>query len=156
MRQSVIEEVHDNIIIGNRLFVQRFKKSFKVEGLEQIPEGAERANAKLVLHITGYMEIKKRKQTGKSVGLDFGIKDNIIDSEGNTYNWTFPETKRFKKVSKKMNRLYAQGKKRTKNHERRRKILDKEYEKIGNKKRDEKNKFVAKIRKRERCDSCSG
>ncbi|MDR2150546.1 MAG: hypothetical protein LBO67_06985 [Spirochaetaceae bacterium] len=35
------------------------------------------------------------------------------------------------------------GKKRTKNHERRRKILNKEYEKIGNKKRGEKNKFVA-------------
>ncbi|MDR2149671.1 MAG: hypothetical protein LBO67_02390 [Spirochaetaceae bacterium] len=30
---------------------------------------------------------------------------------------------------------------------RRRKILDKEYEKIGNKKRDEKNKFVTKIGK---------
>ncbi|MDR2150648.1 MAG: transposase [Spirochaetaceae bacterium] len=44
-----------------------------------------------------------------------------------------------------MNRLYAQGKKRTKNHEKRRKIVDKEYEKIDNKKRDEKNKFVAKI-----------
>ncbi|MDR2150554.1 MAG: hypothetical protein LBO67_07025 [Spirochaetaceae bacterium] len=35
-----------------------------------------------------------------------------------------------------MNRLYVKAKKRTKNHERRRKILDKEYEKIGNKKKD--------------------
>jgi hypothetical protein len=34
-------------IIGNKLFVQGFKKPFRVEGLEQIPEGAERANAKL-------------------------------------------------------------------------------------------------------------
>jgi hypothetical protein len=55
-----------------------------------------------------------------------------------------------------MNRLYAQGKKRTKNHERRRKILDKEYEKMNNRKQDAKNKFVAKIRERERCDSGSG
>ncbi|MDR2150598.1 MAG: hypothetical protein LBO67_07275 [Spirochaetaceae bacterium] len=47
-----------------------------------------------------------------------------------------------------MNRLYAKGKKRTKNHERQRKILDKEFEKIGNKKRGEKNKFIAKIGKR--------
>jgi putative transposase len=44
-----------------------------------------------------------------------------------------------------MNRLHAKSKKRTRNHERRRKIVDKAYEKIGNKKRDEKNKFVAKI-----------
>jgi hypothetical protein len=76
-------------IIGNRLFVQGFKKPFRLESLEQIPEGAEKANAKLVLHITCYMEKKKQEQTGKSVGLDFGIKDNIVDSDGNRYNWTF-------------------------------------------------------------------
>jgi transposase len=53
-------------------------------------QGAERANAKLVrkafgsyLHITCYTEKKKREQTGKSVGLDFGIKDTIIDSKEN-------------------------------------------------------------------------
>ncbi|MDR2149567.1 MAG: hypothetical protein LBO67_01840 [Spirochaetaceae bacterium] len=44
-----------------------------------------------------------------------------------------------------MNRLSVKSKKRTKNHERRRKIVDRAYEKIGNKKRGEKNKFVAKI-----------
>jgi hypothetical protein len=36
--------------------------------------GAERANAKLALHITGYTENKKREQTEKSGGLDFGDK----------------------------------------------------------------------------------
>ncbi|MDR2150633.1 MAG: hypothetical protein LBO67_07455 [Spirochaetaceae bacterium] len=46
-----------------------------------------------------------------------------------------------------MNRAYAKRKKRTKKHERRWKILDKEYEKRGNKKQDAKNKFVSKIGK---------
>jgi transposase len=139
-------------IVGNRLFAQGFKKPFKLEGLEQMPEGAGKANAKLVrkpsgyyLHITCYGEKGKRERTGESVGLDFGIKDTIVDSDGNAYNRTFPETKRLKSVSKKMNRLYAKGKKRTKNHERRRRMLDKEYEKTGNRKRDAKNAFVAKV-----------
>jgi hypothetical protein len=69
--------------------VQGFKKPFRIEGLEQIPEGTERADAKLVLHITGYTENKKREQTSKSIGLDFGIKDNIVDNEGNIYNRAF-------------------------------------------------------------------
>jgi putative transposase len=68
-----------------------------------------------------------------------------VDSEGKRYNWEFPETKRLKKVSRKMNRHYTKNKKRTKNHERRRRIRELEYERLGNKKRDARNKFVAKV-----------
>jgi putative transposase len=84
-------------------------------------------------------------------GLDFGIKDNIADSDGNKYNWVFPESRRAKKLSKKLNKTRAagkkSGKKKSKNSWKRQELLALEYEKIGNKKRDATNKFVSKLNK---------
>jgi hypothetical protein len=55
----------------NRLFGQGFKKSFRLEGKER----RRQTQTGYYLHITGYR--------GKNVRLEFRIKDNIVDSEGN-------------------------------------------------------------------------
>jgi transposase len=139
---------------GKTFFLQGFKKSFKLEGIRQIPAGAEFANARLVrkpsgfyLHITVFVEKAAREHTGKAIGLDFGIKDNIVDSNGECHNWSFPETRRMKRVSRKLNRAYARkkGGKKSGNDRKRQAVLALEYERLGNRKRDARNKFIAEL-----------
>jgi transposase len=128
--------------------LQGFRKDFKVMGLNQIPVGAEFANANLVrkasgyyFKITCYIEKVKKELTNRVIGLDFGIKDSIVDSDGNRYNFQFPESKRIKEISRKFNKV----KKGTKRHSRLYNQLQKAYEKNTNKKTDARNKFVSKL-----------
>lgn len=98
-------------IEDNYISIQGFKKHFKVLGLHQIPKESEFANANLIrkpsgyyLKITCFLPKEEKIKTDKSIGLDFGIKDNITDSNGIKYNFLFPETKRIKQVSRKFNK----------------------------------------------------
>lgn len=132
----------------NYVFIQGFKKHFKVLGLDQIPEQAELANANLVrkpsgyyLKVTCFVPKEQKLESGKSIGLDFGIKDNITDSNGNKYNFYFQESKQLKKVSRKLNRC----KNGSSNRYRTKLQLQKQYEKLTNKKKDKKNKFVSNL-----------
>jgi len=124
------------------------RKRFKIMGLNQISENADMADAILIsrngdyyLKITCFVPKEERVGTGKSVGLDFGIKDNIVDSDGNRYNFQFSEPKLLKKVSKRLHRK----KKGSKNRFKQKFLLNKQYEKLINKKKDVKNKFVSKL-----------
>jgi putative transposase len=130
------------------IFIQGFKKHFKVKGFNQIPENAEFANANLIrrcgnyfLKVTCFLPKEEKARTGKSVGLDFGIKDSVITSDGNKYLFQFSETKQLKKVSRKLHKakLGSSNRYKIKNK------LQKEYEKISGRKKDCKNKFVAKL-----------
>jgi transposase len=124
------------------------RKQLKVNGLDQIPEDAEVANAILIsrngnyyLKIICFVPKEERAKTGKLIGLDFGIKDNIVDSDGNTYNFQFPEPKLLKKAGRTLNKK----KKGSKNRNKQKLLLNKQYEKLSNKKKDAKNKFVSKL-----------
>jgi len=124
------------------------RKCLRVIGLHQIPENADIANANLIsrngnyyLKITCFVSKEERIKTGKSIGLDFGIKDNVVDSDGNKYNFQFSESKSLKKVSRRLNRK----KKRSRNRFKQKFLLNKKYEKLTNKKKDAKNKFVSKL-----------
>lgn len=136
--------------IDNKLKIQGNKKLFKINGLKQIPIEAEFANAQLIrkpsgyyLHVICYIQRKEIKKNAFGIGFDFGIKDNIIDSFGNKYNFRFEETQRLKKASRNTNRHYAKiGKTTHKSN----KIIKQEYEKIQNKKKDAKNKFISKLK----------
>ena len=128
--------------------IQGFKKHFKVLGFKQIPENAEFANATLVkkcgeyyLKLTCFLPQERKKVVNKSIGLDFGIKDSVITSQGDKYFFNFPETKQLKKESRKMNKKV----KGSNNRYKQKLKLQKEYNKISNKKKDCKNKFVSKI-----------
>lgn len=128
--------------------IQGFKKDFKVIGLKQIPEDADFANATLIrkskdyyFKITCFVEKKKKIQVNNAIGLDFGIKDNVIDNFGNKYNFMFPETKQIKKCAKKV----SKKKKGSKNKYKARLRLQKAYEKNNNRKKDVKKKFVSTL-----------
>lgn len=143
-------------IIGNYLKLQGYKNKFKINGTQQIK--GEIANANLIKKSSGYyinittFEDKEEKKYNKDfIGFDFGIKDNLIDNNGNRYNFVFKETNKLKKYSKKLNRLERLRKKHNiKNSNRKLKIkekLKKQYEKQNNKKKDTINNFINNLKK---------
>jgi len=124
------------------------RKSLKAIGLLQIPKEAEIANSNLTqrngdyyLKITTFLPKEERIKTEKFIGLDFGIKDSITDSDGNKYNFQFPEPKQLKKAQREVSRK----RKGSNNRNKQKLVLNKQYEKITNKKKDARNKFVSKI-----------
>jgi len=133
--------------------LQGFKKPFRVRGLKQIPKDAEIANGKLLhkpsgyyLAVTCYIPKAERKLTGKEIGFDFGIGTHITDTEGNKNNWNFQETKRHKRIQRKVNKTYKPGQKSSKNREYRKHLCRLEHEKLSNRKKDAVKKFVSKIK----------
>ena len=135
--------------------VQNIRKPFRVRGLEQIPENAETANAKFIrkasglyFHITCYIPKEEKVLPAKSVGIDFGIGDNLVFSDGRApVNICVPESKGTKLASRRMNKaLSHNGNKKGRNHFRRRQKLRKAYEKDKNKRKDLANKTVHEIK----------
>jgi putative transposase len=124
---------------------------FKVSGLNQIRPEFELANAVLLRKPSGYyfkitiFRPQKNVQRSGEIGLDFGIKDAIVDSNGVKYNWKF-ETKKIKRDHKRVSRKKKGSKNRRKAIQR----LQKSYENVNNKKDDASNKFVASLQKYEK------
>jgi len=137
-------------IQNGRIRVQLLKKTLPVMGLEQIPSGCEFANANFIrkpsgyyVQVTTFQPKVSRIKTGREVGLDFGIKDNIVTSDGKRFNIKVPETQRLKKLQKRFNKKKKGSKQRYKvQHQ-----IKKEYEKIGNQKQDQINKIVFYLNK---------
>ena len=133
--------------------IQNIRKSFKVHGLEQIPPEAEITNAKLIrkasgfhLHVTCFVPKVPYVQTGSKVGIDFGIGHNLTLSDGKTIDICVPESKGVKLASKRQNKGYKRnGQKKTNNHYRRVKRLQRAYERDRNRKIDKANKVVHEI-----------
>lgn len=136
------------ILDNNYIKIQGLKQQLKVNGLKQIPQESEIANANLIrrnnnfyLKVTCFLPRVKKIKTNRVIGLDFGIKNNIIDSDGNKYNFQFPESKQLKKISKKLHRAKLGSKNRYKVKCK----LNKTYTKLTNQKKDVKNKFISKL-----------
>ena len=64
----------------------------------------------------------------------------MVDSNGNKYSFQFPESKQLKKAQRLLSR-----KQKGSNRYKQRLILAKQYEKVTNKKKDVRNKFVSKL-----------
>ena len=138
----------------SRIRVQGLRQKFKVRGLQQIPENAEIANAKFIrkpsglyFHITCYVPKEEKILPHRSVGIDFGIKDNLVFSDGTEpVNIRVPESKGTKLASERMNKaLKKNGGKKGKNHFKRVQDLRRSYEKTDNRKKDLANKTVHDI-----------
>lgn len=133
---------------SKQISIPGFRK-LSVYGLEQFisfPE-YEIANANLVRKASGfYILISvcipkssiKREKTNKTIGLDFGIKDNIITSDGLKYNCNKQEDDYLKFLQRKLSKK-VKGSKR---YYRCLNQLKKEYEHLNNQRKDECNKFV--------------
>ena len=138
----------------SRIRVQGIRKPFKVRGLEQIPENAEIANAKFVrkasglyFHITCYVPKEEKHIPHRSVGIDFGISDNLVFSDGrDPINICVPESKGTKLASRRMNKaLSHNGNKKSNKHFKRKNKVRKAYEKDKNRRKDLANKAVHEI-----------
>ena len=138
----------------SRIRVQGIRKPFKVRGLEQIPENAEIANAKFVrkasglyFHITCYVPKEEKCIPHRSVGIDFGISDNLVFSDGrDPVNICVPESKGTKLASRRMNKaLSHNGDMKSNKHFKRKNKVRKAYEKDKNRRKDLANKAVHEI-----------
>ena len=125
----------------------------KVHGLKQFPEGAEYANAKLVkrpsgyyVHITIYVPKEENKvQPGTSIGIDMGVKTGLTLSDGSKITTVFEEPERLRRLRRKLSRQ----KKGSNKYQKTWNLINKELEKLSNKKNDAANKLVHELAKNE-------
>lgn len=143
------------IIDGKYIKVQNIKGKIKVDGLNQIPEYAEIANARLIRkHDDYYLRIvtytfktdlaeEKKERTvptdNSAIGIDFGIGRQLTFSNGIFVEYNIQPTKRLKRLHHQL----AKTQKGSKNRRKAISKLQKEYEKISNQKQDIKNKLVS-------------
>ena len=138
-------------IYGNkRVKIQGVSGKIIVNGLDQFSDipNIEIANAKILNKPDGYYiaittyqnidDLHKKEYIGEEIGIDFGIKSNITLSNGKTFNCSIGETKRLKRLQRKMTRQQKGSNNRYKT----RRLIRKEYQKIDNKKNDFVNKLI--------------
>ena len=86
----------------------------------------------------------KHKKTGKSIGIDLGIKDFIITSEGQRYcNPKF--TKKYEAKLKRKQRILSRKQKGSKGRDKARLSVAKVHEKITNSRNDMQHKISSKL-----------
>lgn len=141
------------VINSKTISIPHFRK-LKVYGLEQfitLPE-YDIADAKIIKKASGiYIKVSicipknsiRRANTDKEVGLDFGIKDNIITSDGEKFNCSVQESDYLKFLQKKLSKKQKSSKRYCKCLNQ----LQKEYEHLTNKKNDDSNKLIAYLLK---------
>ena len=142
-----------HIVNSKTISIPHFRK-LKVYGLEQfiaLPE-YDIADAKIIKKASGiYIKVSvcipknsvKRVPTGKTIGLDFGIKDNITTSDGEKFNCSVQESDYLKFLQKKLSKKQKGSKRYYKCLNQ----LQKEYEHLTNKKNDDSNKLIAYLLK---------
>ena len=90
------------------------------------------------------VEQKEYEHTGEIIGIDLGIKDLVIDSNGNKYSNSKYQQKTEKKI-KHLQRLYSKKTKGSKNQEKARLKLAIAHEKLSNKRKDNLHKITTKL-----------
>jgi putative transposase len=139
---------------GNkRVKIQGVPGKIIVNGLDQfinIPD-IEFANAKILNTPLGYYilvtcyKFKNNKSIIKKylpeIGIDMGIKTHITTSEGIKYNVFIGETERLKRLQRKE----ARQKKGSNNRKKTRFLINREYQKLSNRKNDTANKVVSEL-----------
>lgn len=90
------------------------------------------------------VDLPEYEHTGEVIGIDLGIKDLVIDSNGNKYSNPKYQDKAEKKI-KHLNRLYSKKTKGSKNQEKARLKLAIAHEKLGNKRKDNLHKITTKL-----------
>ena len=90
------------------------------------------------------VEQEEYEHTGEVIGIDLGIKDLVIDSNGNKYE-NPKYLNKFEKKIKHLNRLYSKKTKGSKNKEKARLKLAAAYEKLSNNRKDNLHKITTKL-----------
>ena len=90
------------------------------------------------------VEQEEYEHTGEVIGIDLGIKDLVIDSNGNKHSNPKYQQKAEKKI-KHLQRLYSKKTKGSKNQEKARLKLAIAHEKLCNKRKDNLHKITSKL-----------
>lgn len=124
-------------------------QAIKCFGINQFEDVVKFRNAILLKKPNGYYlkvcilkEIEDHQPSNKNVGIDIGIKDCITLSIGEKFNCKLKETRRLKKLSRKYNRMLHKNNRRTNNSQKVRNQLNREYEKLVNRRKDFANKLI--------------
>ena len=135
-------------IYKNEVSIQGIFRRLKVHGLQQIPENAEFANAKLLktsdgyhLKVTCFFAKEELVHNGKEVGIDFGCSTAFTLSTGEKIDCSIGETERLKRLQRKLKFL----KKGSSNRRKLIHAIQKEYLKITYRKNDAANKIVHRL-----------
>jgi len=148
---TMIELVQPGItyrLDGNRLSIQKLPGTLRLRGLKQLPCDYEEAKAELVskpsgyyLHLTVFTPQQEQEKAG-AIGIDFGIKDQLTFSNGLQLAFDLPETPRLKYLQRQLAK-----KQRGSNNRRKLKLkLQKEYERLTNRRQDIQNKIVGYLK----------
>jgi len=95
--------------------------------------------------VTAYINqenFKEIEKNGKEMGLDFGIKTNITTSEGEKLDVSVEESERLKKLQRELFRRVKGSNNRHKTI----KLIQREYQKLSNRKQDKANKIISKLK----------
>ncbi|WP_287583640.1 transposase [Candidatus Borrarchaeum sp.] len=136
------------LINGKYMQFQKIPQKLRVNGLEQLPPNCECANATLLhqhgdyyVAITTYTPRKHSPAMvvpAQSIGIDFGVKNQLSLSNGIRIQYKVPVTRRIKQLCKQLGRKQY----RSKNWWKTLYKLLKAYAKTTNIKRDIRNKLV--------------
>ncbi|RUM62075.1 MAG: transposase [Persephonella sp.] len=139
----------------NRIKLQGLKRAVRVLGLHQLPENCDIAKAELIkkpdgyyIYLTCYIDktqVIKQEKINKPIGIDFGIKHQLTLSNGIKISYSVGETKRLKKLQKKLSRQ-REG---SRNYQKTKQKIQKEHQKINNKRKDIQNKVLSLLKKYE-------
>ena len=129
------------------IHIQNIDQKLKMIGLKQIPEGADIANGTLIhrngnyyLSITTYQKKVKQIPANKSVGIDFGLSNQLMLSRtAIAIQYSIPVSPKLRRIARTLSKQELHSK----NWNKTRIKLNKEYEKATNIKQDIKNKVVS-------------
>ena len=140
--------ISHKIISSKRIRIAGVKGTILVNGLDQFVDipGIEYANAKLLNTPSGYYvqfttyidkdKTEHKETNGETIGVDFGCQTSLSLSSGEKINLQIQESERIKRLSKRLNRRQKKG---SKNWYRTVSLIQKEYQKTTNRKRDKAN-----------------
>ena len=136
-------------------------KSFYVRGLKQLQLLKEQygdidfANAVLIhkpngyyIHITTYIDkevyllLLQSKNVGDKLGIDFGIKHPLVFSNGMKLKFDIDNHKIIKRIKRLQTKINKFKKKGSKNRKKTIHLLNREYQKLNNIKRDIRNRII--------------
>ena len=143
----------DRLFKNNKIFIPVIKwvrfRNYKNLDLSKIKKirniAIKRTNTnKYFVSVCCDVEVQEYEHTGSCIGLDLGVKDLIITSNGEK----FENKKLFSKSEKKINhlqRILSKKKKGSKNREKARIKLATTYEKLGNRRKDYLHKLTTRL-----------
>ena len=134
----------------NTVHIAGIKRPIRAFGMEQIPPSAEFSSAKLIKRPSGvYLALTcfvpnnttsnsiENINASNAIGIDFGIKTTITTSSGEKFDISIRESERLIGLQRKLSRQ----KKGSKSRYNTRLLIQREYEKLSNKRRDKANKI---------------